>query len=101
MEQLKISKDMLISDLLQVDKSIMYFLMQIGMHCITCPAAMGETLAEASIVHGLDPDAVEEYLINALQEKLEDEEEERKDREAEEAKKAQEAGEAQPADEAR
>ena len=95
MEQVKISKDMLISDLLAVDKSIMYFLMQIGMHCITCPAAMGETLAEASMVHGLDPDAVEEYLINALQEKFEDEEEERKDREAEEAKKAQESQEAQ------
>lgn len=87
MEEIKISKDMLISDLLQVDSSIMYFLMQIGMHCVTCPAAMGETLAEASIVHGLDPDAVEEYLINAIKEKLEDEEEERKDRE-EEAKKA-------------
>ena len=87
MEEIKISKDMLISDLLQVDSSIMYFLMQIGMHCVTCPAAMGETLAEASEVHGLDPDAVEEYLINAIKEKLEDEEEERKDRE-EEAKKA-------------
>ena len=87
MEEIKISKDMLISDLLQVDSSIMYFLMQIGMHCVTCPAAMGETLAEASVVHGLDPDAVEEYLINAIKEKLEDEEEERKDRE-EEAKKA-------------
>ncbi|MBO4390102.1 MAG: DUF1858 domain-containing protein [Lachnospiraceae bacterium] len=84
---MKISKDMLISDLLQVDSSIMYFLMQIGMHCVTCPAAMGETLAEASVVHGLDPDSVEEYLINTIKEKLEDEEEERKDRE-EEAKKA-------------
>ena len=97
MKEVKISKDMLISDLLQIDQSIMYFLMQIGMHCVTCPAAMGETLAEASIVHGLDPDAVEEYLIGALQEKYEDEEEERKYNE-EEARKAQEAETAAPAE---
>jgi len=36
-----------------------------GMHCIGCPAAQGETLEEASMVHGIDVDA----LVFALNQK--------------------------------
>ena len=31
-------------------------LMQNGMHCVGCPSAAGETLEEASMVHGMDID---------------------------------------------
>ena len=31
-------------------------LMQNGMHCVGCPSAAGETLEEASMVHGMDCD---------------------------------------------
>ncbi len=30
--------------------------MQNGMHCVGCPSAAGETLEEASMVHGMDID---------------------------------------------
>ena len=28
------------------------------MHCIGCPSAQGESLEEAALVHGLDPDEI-------------------------------------------
>ena len=33
----KISKDMIISDLVQIDQNIIPILMREGMHCIGCP----------------------------------------------------------------
>lgn len=51
----KISKDMLINDILAVDAGNAAILMAAGMHCIGCLAAAGETLEEAAAVHGLDP----------------------------------------------
>ena len=50
----KISKDMLINDILAVDAGNAAILMAAGMHCIGCLAAAGETLEEAAAVHGLD-----------------------------------------------
>ena len=51
-----VSKDMIISDLIQVDPNIVAILMRAGMHCIGCPASQGESLEEAAMVHGLDAD---------------------------------------------
>ena len=50
----KISKDMIISDLIQVDPNIVAILMRAGMHCIGCPSHQFETLEEACYVHGID-----------------------------------------------
>ena len=50
----KISKDMLINDILAVDAGNAAILMAAGMHCIGCLAAAGESLEEAAAVHGLD-----------------------------------------------
>lgn len=62
----RVSKDMIIADMLQVDPGIAAILMASGMHCIGCPSAQGESLAEAAVVHGLDADelidAVNDYL---------------------------------------
>ena len=52
----QISKDMTIGELLKVDANIAAILMRAGMHCIGCPSAQGETLAEAAMVHGVDAD---------------------------------------------
>ena len=52
----KISKDMIIADLVTIDPNIVVFLMRSGMHCIGCPSAQGETLEEAAMVHGIDVD---------------------------------------------
>lgn len=64
----KVTKDMLIGDMLVIDRGIGVILMQSGMHCVGCPSSAGETLDEACAVHGMDCDKVladiNEYLAN-------------------------------------
>ena len=52
----EITKDMTIGDLLNVKPSVAPVLMDIGMHCLGCPASRGETIEEAAMVHGLNAD---------------------------------------------
>ena len=62
----KISKDMIIHDILQVDPNLAGVLMASGMHCIGCPASQGESREEAALVHGLNPDELEASLNEYL-----------------------------------
>lgn len=41
-------------------------LMEIGMHCLGCPSAQGETLEEAAMVHGIDVELLVEKINAAL-----------------------------------
>ena len=56
------NKDTLIGDILDEAPEKADILLESGMHCISCPAAMGETLEEACEVHGIDVDDVLEAL---------------------------------------
>ena len=49
-----ITKDMTIGEALRTNADIAPVLMEIGMHCLGCPSAQGETLEEAAMVHGID-----------------------------------------------
>ncbi len=49
-----VTKDSVIGEILDADSSTAPFFMQMGMHCLGCPASRGETLAEACAVHGVD-----------------------------------------------
>ena len=49
-----ISKDMVIVDIVNANPENKNILMECGMHCIGCPSAQMETLAEACAVHGLN-----------------------------------------------
>lgn len=50
-----ITKDMTIAQAIAADQKVIPVLLGIGMHCLGCPSAQGETLEEAALVHGLDP----------------------------------------------
>ncbi len=63
---MKINKDTKIGEILQSAPEKADILIEIGMHCLGCPASQMETLEEACEVHGID---VEEVL-----KKLNDEE---------------------------
>lgn len=65
MLQMEITKDMIIGELLTVKPEAAEVLLSMGMHCLGCPSARGETIGQACEVHGVD---VEEILaqINAL-----------------------------------
>ena len=58
----QINKDTVIGDLLNIDITTAPILMAYGMHCVCCPSAIGETLAEACFVHGIDDDTVDEIV---------------------------------------
>lgn len=49
-----ITQDMTIGEALRTNPDIAPVLMEIGMHCLGCPSAQGETLAEAAMVHGIE-----------------------------------------------
>jgi hybrid cluster-associated redox disulfide protein len=49
-----ITKDMTISEVLQKDMDSAMVFFEAGMHCVGCPSAAGETIEEASEVHGID-----------------------------------------------
>ena len=52
----KVTKDTMIGELLQIDENVAPMLLNIGMHCLGCPSSQMETIAEAAMVHGIDPD---------------------------------------------
>lgn len=52
----EITKDTTIGEALIINPDIAPVLTEIGMHCLGCPSAQGETLEEAAMVHGLDAD---------------------------------------------
>ena len=62
---MKISKDMLIGELLQVDEGIAPILLASGMHCLGCPSAQMETLIEACEVHEVDVNEILAAINNA------------------------------------
>ncbi|MBR2764362.1 MAG: DUF1858 domain-containing protein [Blautia sp.] len=61
-----VTKDMQIGELLTLDRNIAAVLMRAGMHCIGCPASQMESLEEASMVHGLDPDVLVQQINDFL-----------------------------------
>lgn len=68
-----VNKEMLISDIVTWYPDATLVLMKVGMHCISCFAAQMETLEQAAMVHGYDPDdvakIVNDYLTQTLGQK--------------------------------
>lgn len=51
-----ITKDSIIGDILDMDRNTAPYFLEIGMHCLGCPASRGETLEQACMVHGTNVD---------------------------------------------
>ena len=61
-----ITKETTIGDILNIKPEAIPVLMEIGMHCIGCPASQGETVAEAALVHGVDADELVKRMNEAV-----------------------------------
>ncbi len=59
---MKFSKDTKIGEILEVAPEKAEILLEIGMHCLGCPASQMETIEEACMVHGVDVNEVVEKL---------------------------------------
>lgn len=49
-----VTRDMLIGDILDEAPSTAPFFLEMGMHCLGCPSARGESIADACEVHDVD-----------------------------------------------
>ncbi len=58
----QVTKDTIILDVLKMNPDTAQFFFEIGMHCLGCPSASGESIAQACAVHGVDADS----LINKI-----------------------------------
>ena len=63
-----VTKETIIGDILDADQGTAQFFFEIGMHCLGCAMAHGETIEQAVAVHGEDLDE----LLAKLNEGLED-----------------------------
>lgn len=52
----EITKDMKIGEILDANREIAPFFLEMGMHCLGCPSARNETVAQACMVHGVNAD---------------------------------------------
>ena len=62
----KVTKQMTIAQILNMDRSVAPIFFEFGMFCLGCPSATGESLEDACLVHGIDVDP----LIDRLNEHL-------------------------------
>ena len=62
----KVTKDTMIGELLQIDEGVAPILLNIGMHCLGCPASQMETIEEAAMVHGIDGTLLVEKINAAM-----------------------------------
>ena len=61
-----ITKDTIIGDILDFNADTAPFFLDMGMHCLGCPASRGESIEDACAVHGVDADELVEKINNFL-----------------------------------
>ena len=59
---MEITKNSTIGDVLDADRSLAPYFLEMGMHCLGCPSARAETIEQACMVHGVDVDELVEKL---------------------------------------
>lgn len=62
----KITKKSIIGDILDMYPDTAKYFFEIGMHCLGCPSARGESVEEACMVHGKDADELVAKLNAAI-----------------------------------
>ncbi len=61
-----VTKDSIIGDVLDANIETAQFFFEIGMHCLGCPSARGESIADACAVHGTDADELVKKINDFL-----------------------------------
>lgn len=61
-----VTKDTIIGDILDFNADTAPYFLDMGMHCLGCPASRGESIEDACAVHGVDPEELVEKLNNFL-----------------------------------
>ncbi len=64
---MEITRETMIGEIVENCPEAMPVFQEIGMHCLGCALASGETVEQACAVHGVDPDEFIDYLAKYLQ----------------------------------
>ena len=62
----EVTKDTVIGDILDADFNVAPYFLEMGMHCLGCPSARGESIADACAVHGTNADELVEKINKYL-----------------------------------
>ena len=62
LKKMEVTLDTIIGDIVDFDEDTAEIFLESGMHCIDCPVSRMETVEEACMVHGVDPDELIEKL---------------------------------------
>ena len=63
---MQVTKQSIIGDVLDAAPATAQFFFAIGMHCLGCPSARGESIEDACMVHGTDADALVKQINDFL-----------------------------------
>lgn len=63
---MQIDKNMNIGDILDMDRDVAPFFLNMGMHCLGCPSARGESVEQACMVHGVNADELVDEINKYL-----------------------------------
>ncbi len=66
---MKVTKESIIGDVLDAAPDTAVFFLEIGMHCLGCPASRGESIEDACAVHGTDADELIQKINAFLESK--------------------------------
>ena len=61
-----VTKESVIGDVLDAAPTTAQFFLGMGMHCLGCPSARGESIEDACAVHGVDPDQLVKEINDFL-----------------------------------
>ena len=65
----EVTKETIIGEVLDFDPEAGQFFLEIGMHCLGCPASRGESIGAACQVHDTDADELIEKINAFLESK--------------------------------
>lgn len=63
---MEITKNTIIGDILDADPSTAPYFLEMGMHCLGCPSARGESIEDACMVHGTNADELVDTINKFL-----------------------------------
>lgn len=61
-----ITKETIVGDILDIAPETAPAFLNIGMHCLGCPASRNETIEQACMVHDVNPDDLLEHINQLL-----------------------------------
>ena len=66
---LKVTPDMNIAEVLNLDRGTAKIFFENGLHCLGCPSSIGESIEEACEIHGIDSNKLVKELNDFFESK--------------------------------